>query len=122
MELQREMLSKEWEKTQSDKFLKVITYLKNHKEYMKYDQYLSEGYPIGSGVVESACSHVVKDRMEISGARWGINGSESILKLRSVAKSKDWDEYWEFFTAQAQNNTFFPDEYNFMNVQEKMAA
>ncbi len=89
MELQREMLSKEWKKTQSDKFLKVITYLKNHKEYMKYNQYLSEGYPIGSGVVESACSHVVKDRMEISGARWGINGSESILKLRSVAKSKD---------------------------------
>jgi hypothetical protein len=122
MELQREMLSKKWKKTQSDKFLKVITYLKNHKEYMRYDQYLSEGYPIGSGVVESACSHVVKDRMEISGARWGINGSDSILKLRSVAKSKDWDEYWEFFTAQAQNNIFFPDKYNFMNVQEKMAA
>jgi len=122
MELQREMLSGGWKKTQRDKFLKVITYLKNHKEYMKYDQYLSEGYPIGSGVVESACSHVVKDRMEISGARWGINGSDSILKLRSVAKSKDWDDYWEFFTVQAKNNTFFPDEYNFMNVQEKMAA
>ena len=102
--------------------VKVITYLKNHKEYMKYDKYLSEGYPIGSGVVESACSHVVKDRMEISGARWGINGSDSILKLRSVAKSKNWDEYWEFFTTQAKNNTFFPDEYNLMNVQEKMVA
>jgi len=122
MELQREMLSGRRKKIQSDKFLKVITYLKNHKEYMKYDQYLSEGYPIGSGVVESARSHVVKDRMEISGARWGINGSESILKLRSVAKSKDWDEYWEFFTTQAKNNTFFPDEYNLMNVQEKMVA
>lgn len=122
MELQREILSGRWKKTQRDKFLKVITYLKNHKEYMKYDKYLSEGYPIGSGVVESACSHVVKDRMEISGARWGINGSDSILKLRSVAKSKNWDEYWEFFTTQAKNNTFFPDEYNLMNVQEKMVA
>ena len=60
--------------------------------------------------------------MEISGARLGINGANLILKLRSVAKSKDWDEYREFFTAQAKNNTFFPDEYNFMNVQEKMAA
>ena len=38
---------------------------------MSYDKYLSEGYPIGSGVVESACSHVVKDRTEISGARRG---------------------------------------------------
>jgi hypothetical protein len=36
MELQREMLSGRWKKTQRDKFLKVITYLKNHKEYMKY--------------------------------------------------------------------------------------
>ena len=89
---------------------------------MKYDHYLSEGYPIGSGVVESACSHVVKDRMEISGARWGINGSDSILKLRAVAKSKDWDEYLKFFTSQAKNNTFFPGEHNLMNVQEKMVA
>ena len=60
--------------------------------------------------------------MEISGARWGINGSDSILKLRSVAKSKDWDEYWEFFTAQAKNNIFFSNEHNLMNVQEKMVA
>jgi hypothetical protein len=120
MELQKEMLDGGWKKTQQDNFSKVITYLKNHKKYMSYDKYLSEGYPIGSGVVESACSHVVKDRMEISGARWGINGSESILKLRSVAKSKDWDEYWEFFTTQAKNNTLFPDEYNLMNVQGKI--
>lgn len=122
MELQKEMLSGSWKKSQCEKFSKVITYLKNHKEYMKYDKYLSEGYPIGSGVVESACSHVVKDRMEISGARWGINGSESILKLRSAVKSKDWDEYWEFFTTQAKNNIFFPDEYNLMNLQEKQFA
>ena len=109
-------------KAHIDKFLKVISYLKNHKEYMKYDQYLSEGYPIGSGVVESACSHVVKDRMEISGARWGIKGSDSILKLRSVRKSKDWDEYWEFFTSQATSNPFFPDDYNSMTIQKRMVA
>ena len=89
---------------------------------MKYDQYLSQGYPIGSGVVESACSHVVKDRMEISGARWGIKGSEAILKLRSVAKSNDWDQYWEFFTAQARNNELLPKRYNPLNAPEKMFA
>ena len=122
MELQNEMLNNRWKESQRKKFLKVITYLKNHKEYMKYDLYLSEGYPIGSGVVESACSHVVKDRMEISGARWGISGSESILKLRSVAKSKDWDKYWDFFTAQARENIFFPDEYKLVNIQEQLAA
>ena len=41
---------------------KVITYLENNRSNMKYDEYLSQGYPIGSGVIEGACRHVVKDR------------------------------------------------------------
>jgi len=122
MELQKDMLSKKWSKSKKAKFQKVITYLKNHKQYMKYDQYLSHGYPIGSGVVESACSHVVKDRMEISGARWGICGAEGILKLRSVAKSNDWDKYWEFYTTQAKNNDFLPTGAISLNLLQKINA
>ncbi len=114
------MQSGKWEKdSHQKKFKKVITYFKNHRQYMKYDEYLSNGYPIGTGIVESACGHLVKDRMEISGARWGIDGAESILRLRSVFKSEDWDKYWEFFTAQARENEFFPDDYNSLNIKEK---
>ncbi|QTA89964.1 hypothetical protein [Desulfonema magnum] len=122
MELQTEMLNGKWNESQLKKFRKAITYFRNHRDYMKYDEYLAKGYPIGSGVVESACSHVVKDRMELSGARWGIRGAESVLKLRSVVKSRHWDEYWEFYTSNARDNKFFPDEYNTLNVQEKMCA
>ena len=122
MELQKEMLEGKWTKSQTEKFEKVIKYFKNHKQYMKYDQYLSQGYPIGSGIVESACSHVVKDRMEMSGARWGIEGAESILRLRSVSKSSDWDGYWKFFTTNAKNNIFLTDEYNLLEVKEKLVA
>ncbi len=89
---------------------------------MKYDEYLAKGYPIGTGVVESACSHVVKDRMEISGARWGISGAESVLRLKSVVKSKDWDSYWEFFTSQARDKKFIADDYNSLNIHEKPCA
>lgn len=121
-ELQKERLSGYWKQSQEKTFLKVITYFKNHKQYMKYDQYLSHGYPIGSGVIESACSHVVKNRMEISGARWGIDGAEAILKLRSVVKSNDWDEYWEFYTTQAKNNDFFPEGVNCSYLQQQMVA
>ncbi|MCP4100477.1 MAG: ISKra4 family transposase, partial [Lentisphaerae bacterium] len=103
MELQTDLLSGNWNKSQSEKFEKVITYLKNHKQYMKYDEYIAKGCPTGSGVVESVCSHVVSDRMELSGARWSVNGAESVLRLRSVAKSKDWEDYWKFFIAQAGN-------------------
>lgn len=79
-------------------YQKVITYFKNHQMYMQYDRYLSKGYPIGTGVIESACSHVVKQRTEITGARWGISGAEAILKLRSVKQSNEWDDYWDFYT------------------------
>jgi hypothetical protein len=122
IELQNEMSNGKWKKGQIKSFKKVITYLKNHKEYMNYDQYLSSGYPIGTGVVESACSHVVKNRMELSGARWGISGAESILRLRSIAKSNDWDEYWKFYTQQARSCALLPAEANSLNLQQKRIA
>jgi len=123
MELEAEMKNGKWKnKSHQKKFKKVITYFKNHRQYMKYDEYLAEGYPIGTGVVESACSHIIKDRMEISGARWGIKGAESVLRLRSVVKSKDWDDYWDFFTSRGRDKEFIADDYNSFNIQEKACA
>ena len=72
------------------------------------------GYPIGTGVIESACGHVVKDRMEIRGARWGITGGENVLKLRSVLRSDDWDGYWDFLMRKARDDkkaVFVTDDY-----------
>ena len=42
---------------------------------MRYDEYLQAGYPIASGVIEGACRHVIKDRMEQGGMRWTLGGS-----------------------------------------------
>jgi hypothetical protein len=74
----------------------VIRYLDNHRQWMKYDEYLSKGYPIGSGIVESTCGHTVKNRMEGAGRRWSLDGAESMLLLRSIYTSDDWVEYWHF--------------------------
>ena len=92
-ELEKEKLAGKWKKSQQKKLSKVMTYLSNHNQYINYDHYLAQGYEL-LVLLDQHVSHVVKDRMEISGARWGINGAESILKLRSVEKSKDWDNYW----------------------------
>ena len=72
---------------------KVITYLENNRNYMQYDEYLRAGYPIGSGVVEGACRHVVKDRMECSGMRWEAEGAQSVLSLRTIYINGDWDAF-----------------------------
>jgi len=70
---------------------KACNYMQNNAERMHYDEYLAAGYPIASGVIEGACRHLVKDRMERSGMRWGTTGAESILTLRALHTSKLWD-------------------------------
>ncbi len=75
-------------------------YLVNHTEFMRYDQYLAAGLPIASGVIEGACRHLVKDRMDITGARWSLAGAEAVLRLRALRASGDFDEYWTFHEAQ----------------------
>jgi hypothetical protein len=84
-------------KSQKDAIKEVIRYFENHRQWMKYDEYLKAGYPIGSGVVESTCGHTVKNRMEGVGRRWSLDGGESMLLLRSVYTSGDWNEYWRIF-------------------------
>lgn len=71
-------------------------YLLTYGPYLKYNRYLGQGYPIATGVIEGACRHLVKDRMEITGARWSLEGAEAILRLRALRASRDFDEYWAF--------------------------
>jgi len=57
----------------------AIGYLHRNRRFMRYDEYLANGYPIGSGVAEGACRHLVKDRMELTGMRWSACGG-SVLR------------------------------------------
>ncbi len=75
-------------------------YLLNYKDMLKYDQYLAAGLPIATGVIEGACRHLVNDRMAITGARWGLQRAEAILKLRSLKSSGDFEAYWDFYKDQ----------------------
>jgi hypothetical protein len=75
-------------------------YLLNHSPYLHYDRYLSQGFPIATGVIEGACRHLVKDRMEVTGARWSLAGAEAVLRLRALRCSHDFDEYWLFHEAK----------------------
>lgn len=75
-------------------------YLTTNKRYTDYPTYLWKGYPIGTGVIEGACRYLIKDRMDITGARWSLDGAEAILKLRSINKSNDFEDYWKFHLKQ----------------------
>ncbi len=75
------------------------TYLLNKSPYLHYDYYLSQGFPIATGVIEGACRHLIKDRLEITGAKWKLRSAEAVLRLRALRSSKDFDEYWNFHEA-----------------------
>ncbi len=76
-----------------DKVEHCLAYFAARSEYMKYDEYLAAGYPIGSGVVEGACRHLVKDRMEQAGMRWRIAGAQAILSLRAIYVNDDGEAF-----------------------------
>jgi len=77
-----------------------VTYLLNKARFMRYDRALAAGWPIATGVIEGACRHLVKDRMDLTGARWGLPGAEAILKLRALKSNGDFHTYWTYHLDQ----------------------
>jgi hypothetical protein len=82
----------------------AAAYLLNKRPYLDYRS-LANGWPIATGVIEGACRHLVKDRMDITGARWGLDRAEAILKLRALTSNGDFDAYWTYHLAQEQQRT-----------------
>ncbi|NOY25161.1 MAG: hypothetical protein GXP62_04730 [Oligoflexia bacterium] len=79
--------------------------LLNKKSMLRYE-YLAEGLPIDTGVIEAAYRHLVADRMGIAwgshgdrmgitAARWGLKGAQAVLRLRALKNSGDLDAYWD---------------------------
>ncbi len=71
-------------------------YLANKAEHLDYPTALASGWPIATGIIEGACRYLVADRMDITGARWSVQGAEAVLKLRAVRANDDFDAYWHY--------------------------
>lgn len=81
--------------TQRQTVLRTVGDYRRNLPYLRYDDYLARGWPIGTGVVEGACGHLVKDRMQPAGRRWTKAGAQAVLDLRAVRLNDDWDAYWQ---------------------------
>jgi hypothetical protein len=75
-------------------------YLLRKRSYLDYPTALEKGWPIATGVIEGACRHLVKDRMDITGARWSVAGAEAVLKLRALRANHEFPAYWQFHLRQ----------------------
>jgi hypothetical protein len=84
----------------------VASYFQRNLPYMDYAEYLRRGWPIGTGVIEGTCRHLVKDRMELSGMRWTIPGAGALLALRAVNENGDWDDFHVFRRARRHRELY----------------
>ena len=64
-----------------------------------HDEASPQREPIASGAIESACWHLVCDRMD-KASRWSLAGAEAVLRLRALRSSGDFAAYWDCHVAQ----------------------
>jgi hypothetical protein len=72
---------------------RICRYLHRNRHRMRYDEYLRRGYPIASWVIEGACRHLIKDRMERAGMHWTFAGAQAMLDLRSMWIGGAWEAF-----------------------------
>jgi hypothetical protein len=82
-----------------------VRYLTSKHPFLRYDQALAAWWPIATGVIDGACRHL-GDRLDITGARWGLDGAEAILTLPAVISNGDFDEYWRFHLAREHQRLY----------------
>ena len=99
----------------------VCAYLEKNRERMRYDQYLAAGYPIASGVIEGACRHLVKDRMERAGMHWTPPGAQAMLNVRSIHIDGDWDAY-QTYRIDRERQSLYPHRHLVEGDQYAMAC
>lgn len=83
-----------------NKAAECASYLKHKQPYLVYPTALARGWPIATGVIEGAVRYVCRDRMDVTGARWSVDGAEAVLKLRAVRANGDWPAYWHYHLAE----------------------
>lgn len=85
----------------TDALEREVGYFEKHAHRMQYRELNENGYQIGSGIIESACKHVVAERCKQAGMRWSKPGIDAILFWRCLLKSDAWDTYWDAQYTQA---------------------
>jgi hypothetical protein len=105
-DLRRKLAEGNFKKSRRGALKKAINYMHRNRRFMRYDEYLALGYPIGSGIAEGACRHLIRDRMECAGMSWSIEGAQAVLDLRAVEINGDWASFWKYHAEQESERLY----------------
>jgi hypothetical protein len=69
-------------------------YISERSEHLDYAKAARDGYPIGSGEIESGHRHIVQQRLKLPGAWWCETNAQRMLNLRTARSNGLWTHYW----------------------------
>ena len=78
----------------------ALRYFRKHRQKMRYRDFVDDGIPIGSGLVEAACKTLVTQRLKRSGMAWSDEGAQAILTPRAWGQSQRFDDAWALLAAR----------------------
>ncbi len=87
----------------ADKLRSEATFFRNHQHRMNYLEFREQGWPLGSGSIESGCKQF-QARLKRAGMRWSRPGAERMLALRSSVMSNYFDSHWQTLRASSPQN------------------
>jgi hypothetical protein len=99
----------------------ICGYFQKNASRMHYDEYLAKGYPIASGVIEGACRHYVKDRMERAGMHWTLMGAQAMLDVRSEYLNGDWMGFHKY-RIRSETERLYPHRERLDEISWPVAA
>ncbi len=80
----------------SEEVPKLIGYLQENRERMRYPEFRAQGLCVSTGMVEAGCKHAIGDRLKQSGMRWTVRGANAIAALRCAKLSGGrLEDFWE---------------------------
>lgn len=88
---------------------RAIGYFRHNRDRMHYDEYLAQGYPIGSGAAEGTCRNLVKDRLELSGMKWEHTGARAMIYLRALYLNDEWEPFINYRVEREQKQLYGKD-------------
>lgn len=88
----------------ADAIAKCLAYFEKRRAQLRYAAFQQQGYPIGSGIVESANKLVVEARLKGAGMHWAPEHVDPMVALRTVVCADRWDEAWPQICAQLRQH------------------
>lgn len=80
----------------------ALRYLRKRRAHLQYPQFRAAGWPIGSGMVESANKIVMQARLKGAGMHWDAANVNPMLALRNALRNQRWEESWQHVTQRSR--------------------